>query len=153
MHFTLRVAPARLLRCAGAFVCICLITACENSPLKRQTALDIGTDTIQLSRDVDLHEIVIKSETGKDFEPARLSAKTGDVLRFKTADARTHVVSFIEASLPDAAKQLFASKNQLRSPPLVVSGVTWIVTLDTAPAGTYRFRCETHGYGGEVVIK
>lgn len=130
------------------------LAACENSPLKREQSLDIGSDTIKLESGVDIQDIAVKHASGsKDFEPAALEAEAGDVLRFRTADATTHVVSFDDAALPSAARDLFASKNQLRSPPLLASGVTWLVTLAGVPAGVYTFRCETHGAVGRVTVK
>lgn len=149
MSLQSKAAPARL-RCAGALVLVALLFGCKDSPLKREQSLDVGTDTIKLAAGTDIHDITIKSETGKDFAPASLQAKTGDVLRFTTADSRTHVVTF---DVPVEARQVFESKSQLRSPPLLVNGVQWIVSLEGAPRGEYGFRCETHGYRGAVAVR
>ena len=127
-----------------------MLLGCKDSPLRREQKLDVGTDTVTLSAKTDIHEITIKSETGKDFAPAALTAKPGDVLRFVTADARTHMVTF---DVPVEARSLFESKGQMRSPPLLQAGVTWIVALEGAPRGEYKYRCETHGYGGSVLVK
>src|SRR5687768_3040311 len=146
-------APARPFRgCAGAlaFLVLCL-TGCENSPLRREQKLDLGNDTITLEKGT-IHDVRVTSAAG-EFAPASLEARTGDVVRYVTADSRTHVLSFDGPSLPAAARQVFESKHQLRSPPLVVQGAAWIITLEGVPAGTYTYRCESHNFTGTIVVK
>ena len=148
-------APARRYRRAGVFVfALWVLAACENSPLKREQSLDIGSDTIKLESGVDIHDIAIKhAAAARDFEPGSLASDVGDVLRFRTLDATTHVISFDESTLPATARDLFAAKNQLRSPPLLSAGVTWLVSLAGAPPGVYTYRCETHGAVGRVTVE
>jgi plastocyanin len=129
-----------------------LLSSCRDAPLRDET-LDIGGDTIRLAPGVRVHDIRIRARTGAEFEPDSVQARAADVLRFQTADARTHVIAFQDSILPAAARNWLAAKSQLRSPPLVVEGATWIVSLENAPAGTYTFQCVTHGVSGRVIVQ
>jgi plastocyanin len=151
-----RAALARPIRgCAGAFVFwgLSLIAACDESPLRREAKLDIGSDTISLAPGVKIHDLVLRSVAGGEFEPAATQIRSGDVVRFTTRDSRTHVIEFEEAKLPAVALELFKARTQLRSPPLLVDGATWIVSFEGAPAGQYPFRCVSHGARGSVTVK
>jgi plastocyanin len=127
--------------------------ACERTPFQRAESLDVGGDTIQLAPGVAVHDVQVRNSEDGDFAPALDSARSGDVVRFTTADSRTHLIAFDEASLPGNARSLFESKMQLSSPPLVVQGATWIVSLENAPAGTYTFVCSTHNQRGTLIVR
>jgi plastocyanin len=140
--------------CAGAFVLLLLVlTGCKDSPFRRETKLDIGTDTITLAKGVTVHDIVVQSVTGGEFQPAAVEIRTGDVVRFRMEDSRTHVLAFDDAGTPEAVRQLFRTKSQDRSPPLVAKGATWIVSFEAVPAGNYTYRCATHGVSGRVTVR
>ena len=153
MRQTLCAAPARPHRgCVGVFVLLVLVGACERQPFKRSESLDVGGDTIQLAPGVAIHDVQVRSNADGDFAPAQDSARSGDVVRFTTTDSRTHMIAFDEASLPGNAPALFEAKSQLRSPPLVVQGAAWVVSLENAPAGTYTFVCTTHNQRGTLIV-
>jgi plastocyanin len=146
-------APARPLKgCVGAFVLLVCLSSCERTPFKRAESLDVGGDTIQLAPGVEVHDVQVRNSTDSDFAPASVDARSGDVVRFTTTDSRTHLIEFDEASLPGNALSLFQSKTQLRSPPLLVQGATWVVSLENAPAGTYTFLCSTHNARGTLTV-
>ena len=126
---------------------------CENLPLRREKTIDIGGDTITLPKGVRVVDVRVGGRSNLEFEPAAVRARTGDVVRFTTADSRTHLIEFDTASLPAAAKNLFATKVQLRSPPLLVQGAAWIVSLDGAPPGEYTFRCQSHDTTGRLTVR
>ena len=132
-----------------SFVC-----ACEGAPLKRQEKLDLGDKQVVLAPGARVHEVLVEniSET-KDFNPSTIRAHAGDVVRFTTADPRTHALAFDEERLPGNARQVFNGRGQLRSPPLVVKGASWIVSLEAAAPGTYRFQCTVHGVWGQIVVE
>ena len=151
-----RAALARPIRgCAGAFVfwVLPLIAACDESPLRREAKLDIGADTITLAAGVKIHDLVLRSIAGGEFEPATAQIRAGDVVRFTTRDSRTHIIEFEEAGLPPTAADTFRSRSQLRSPPLLVDGAIWIVSFEGAPAGQYPFRCISHGARASITVK
>jgi plastocyanin len=128
------------------------LTSCRESPL-RDERLDIGSDTIQLAPGVEVRDVHVRAVGSTEFEPASLTAQTGDIIRFRTDDARTHMLVFDEASLPTGARERFANRSQLRSPPLLVEGATWIVSLQDIPRGTYTFRCLQHGVTGRINVQ
>ncbi|MGH7467703.1 MAG: cupredoxin domain-containing protein [Longimicrobiales bacterium] len=119
----------------------------------RDEKLDIGSDTIDLAPGVEIREIRVRLQSESEFEPARVQARVGDVIRFQTSDARTHVLGFLEDSIPPGGREWLASRSQLRSPPLLVEGATWIVSLEGAPPGAYTFHCVTHGLTGRIAIE
>ena len=147
-------APARPLKgCVGAFVLLVVFAACERAPFKRAESLDIGGDTIQLAPGVEVHDVQVRSSTDGDFAPASVDVRAGDVVRFTTTDSRTHLIEFDEATLPGNARSLFESKTQLRSPPLLVQGATWVGSLENAPAGRYTLVCSTHNARGTITVR
>jgi plastocyanin len=151
-----RAAPAHPASgCSGAFVLLLalLCSGCENSPLRREKTLDIGGDTITLERGVRIVDVRVGGQANPEFAPVDLRARVGDVVRFTTADSRTHLIDFDTAAMPPAAKTLFASKTQLRSPPLLVNGTIWIVSLAGAAPGDYTFHCRTHEATGRLTVK
>ena len=136
--------------CAGVF--LFLLGACGDQPgAQKDRTLELEGDTITLPAGVDLHEVRIRTGAQyKDFQPAQVQAKAGDYLRFTTADNLTHAIVF-EVSAPAQVKFL-EDKHQLRSPPLIRNGATWVVALEGAPAGTYAFRCLVHNDRGQLII-
>ncbi len=153
MIFPQLTTPAhRLFLCAGVFVMCLAGAACENAGIPEgDRTLELANDTIVLPPGVNLHDVAVRTGNGyKDFTPADVQAKPGDYLRFKTADNRTHSL-VLEAATPEQ-KAFLESKNQLRSPPLVSNGASWVVVLQDAPAGTYVFRCQVHNDSGRLVV-
>jgi plastocyanin len=156
LNLTFCVAPARPVKgLAGVSVLLLsvLLAGCKDSPLRRDETLDIGSDTIQLAAGVQVRNVSVRWQADGDFDPKAVQASVGDVVRFRTGDAHTHVLVFDEASLPPGARERMAAKSQLRSPPLVIEGATWIVSLDGAPPGTYTFQCLSHSATGQITVQ
>jgi plastocyanin len=148
-------APARLLRkCAGAFVLVLFVTSCENASLigdKKDRTLELAADTIDVPEGVDLHDVkLVTDPQSKDFEPAQLRAAPGDYVRFTTGDSRTHAIVFDAPA--SEIRSFLESTGQLRSPPLVTKGASWVIALDKAPPGTYVFRCLMHNHSGQLTV-
>jgi plastocyanin len=148
------LAPARsITSCAGAFVCALVVLACEKAPLVEQKdrTLELAGDTIDLPAGVDLHDVGIRTaEQYRDFEPRQVQAKPGDYLRFTTQDRRTHAIVF-DVTQPQQ-RAFLESTRQLRSPPLVTIGASWVIALKDAPAGNYPFRCLVHQDAGQLTV-
>jgi len=143
----LRAAPARsLAERAGALVlALTAVAACESAPGTQQRAtLQVGDTTIDLGGIVTVHDVSVAQMTRGDFDPPSVTAHPGDVLHFQTVDMRTHALAFDEDLLQPEVRTALAQKQQLRSPPLVTEGTSWIVSLDGVPPGTYRITCLTH---------
>jgi plastocyanin len=138
---------------AGVFICAWLLVACERAPLVEQKdrTLELAGDTIELPAGVDLHDVGIRTGAQhRDFEPRQVQARTGDYLRFTTQDSRTHAVVF-DVGTPEL-RTFLESTGQLRSPPLVTKGASWVIALKNAPAGNYPFRCLVHNDSGQLIV-
>jgi plastocyanin len=85
---------------------------------------------------------LITDEKGNYFEPAQISAKQGDVIRF-TLVSGVHNVSF------PAANNANASNLPETSPYLQLPGQTHDLLVEL-PAGEYAFQCDPHAALGMV---
>lgn len=139
-------APAHTIRvCAGVFIFCAALAACEDGVRLGNNGprtLELDSDTVQLESGVTLHDVKVVSTPAGDFDPAQLTAKSGDVLRFTSADNRTHALAIQPPN--DAAQSALAAGGQLRSPPLVAHGTAWVISLKGIPAGTYTVSCISH---------
>ena len=154
VKFHCRRAPAHYLSsCAGAFVLL-LLSGCERGPIigeQKDRTLEIEGDTIDVPSGTDLHDIVVRtSQQSRDFEPSQIQARPGDYLRFTVDDSRTHAIVF-EPSAAEA-RTFLETGGQLRSPPLVTKGTSWVIALKGAPPGQYPFRCVIHNDTGQLTI-
>lgn len=144
----------KLKTCAGVFLLLTLICACDRGSLageKKDRTLELAGDTIDVPSGVDLHDVAVRTNPqSKDFDPGNVQAAPGDYLRFTTADNRTHAIVF-EAVTPEI-RTFLEQSGQLRSPPLVNNGASWVIALEKAPAGVYRFRCLMHHDTGQLTV-
>lgn len=152
-------APAHLrTRCAGvlfvAWVAYAASACREAAPaLDEPATLELDGETIQLARGVQVVEIeVARASAGREFEPASAAAETGDVVRFIARDGHSHAVAFDGAALEPAALAFLQRTGQLRGPPLLNDGTSWIVSLDGAPPGDYPYVCLTHDQRGVITV-
>ena len=81
------------------------------------------------------------------FEPANLTVKAGDGVKWIMVSGGPHNVAF--QNVPDAAKgQLSANMpNQLKeltSPMMMNANETYIMSFANVPAGDYNYVCEPH---------
>ncbi|MGQ0814219.1 MAG: cupredoxin domain-containing protein [Gemmatimonadota bacterium] len=147
-------APAHaLLVCAGVFVFCAVIAACDDLPKlaggRRTVELDSGS--VQLDSGVKLHDVQIKSDQEGDFNPEQIKAKRGDVVRFTSADTRTH--AFVIRPPSEQGRAVLDTSGQLRSPPLVAQGQAWVVSLKGLPAGTYTVSCISHAGTATIQVQ
>ena len=77
---------------------------------------------------------------------------SGDAVRFTTADPRPHAVAFELDSLAPPVRQYLERTGQLRGPPLVSEGTTWLIILEDAPPGVYPFYCRAHDTRGQLTV-
>lgn len=85
---------------------------------------------------------MVTDGAGNYFEPADLTVKPGDVVRF-VLDSGVHNVSF------PAAENAGARDLPEASPYLQLPGQTWDLVVDMAP-GTYQYQCDPHALLGMV---
>lgn len=87
------------------------------------------------------------------FDPANITIKQGDGIKWIMVSGGPHNVAFINT--PDAAKsQLSANmQNQMKeltSPMMMNPNETYIVSFANVPAGKYDYHCEPHAAMGMV---
>jgi plastocyanin len=148
-------APAHsLLGCAGVVFCGLLIVAgCRDVAPPRPVVIELEADTITLPLGARIVEIEVARKPAGEFEPATVVANVGDVVRFVAKDGHSHAIVFVaDQVIPDGAAFLERT-GQLRGPPLVRDGATWLVSLDGAPPGQYGFTCLTHGGSGTINVQ
>lgn len=114
--------------------------------------LELANDTIQLAEGVTLVDVTVRRSAEGDFDPAAVEARSGDVVRFIADDNGGHAIVFENTALGADARDYLERTGQMRSPPLIASGSSWVVTLEGAPAGDYPFRCTTHGESGRLSV-
>jgi len=134
--------------------CFILAAACEAPPqLQPPAELELEDRTVLLERGAEIVDIRLRSpSTGDPVLPDSVDARPGDVLRFIAADALVHAVAFDDSALSPEQHAFLESTGQLRSPPLLAVGSSWVVSLEAAPPGRYPFRSLTHDAHGVVVL-
>jgi hypothetical protein len=150
-----RARRARTGVCLSLLSTLLVAAACRDvAPVDRPALLELAADTIELPRNVALHEIRLRQRHGgTPIEPPRVDARVGDVLRFVATDALGYSIRFQHARLAPDALAFLDATNQLASPPLLSEGAAWVVSLDGAPAGEYPFLSANQGIEGVVVVQ
>lgn len=96
------------------------------------------------------HEVrMIMEGTTARFEPANLTIRSGDRIRFTTATGGPHNVAFDPAKIADAAEPRIAAgmpnpMMPLTGPFVINAGDSYTVTFAGVPAGRYEFFCLPH---------
>jgi plastocyanin len=151
-----RPAPAALRGFAGAsfFASFILLAACRDAGRPDPRVLVLGSDTIVLPDSIALVEIRIgrRDDGGMSVEPASVDARTGDVVRIESLDNGAHAIAFDASRLTPEAVAFLETTGQLRGPPLLDEGAAWVINLEHAPPGSYRFVCATHGESGTITV-
>jgi plastocyanin len=108
------------------------------------------------------HEVKMLGDAqGYRFEPANITVKAGDGIKFTMVSGGPHNVAFDPATVPDAAKaQLDANISEkmaeLQSAMKMNPGESITVSFANIPAGTYSFNCTPHlamGMKGTVTVQ
>jgi plastocyanin len=108
------------------------------------------------------HEVkMIGDAQGYRYEPANITLKQGDGIRFTMVSGGPHNVAFDPATVPAAVQgQLDANisekMGQLSSTMKMNAGETITVSFASIPAGKYPFYCTPHlalGMKGEITVQ
>jgi len=102
---------------------------------------------------------MIGDGTTYKFDPANVTIKQGDGIKWIMVSGGPHNVAFIDT--PAAAQaQLSANMPQqmkeLTSPMMMTPNETYIVSFANVPAGTYNYHCEPHaamGMKGSITVQ
>lgn len=116
--------------------------------------LELAADTIRLEPGVTVSDVVVRTAiSGRAvFEPETVRVRSGDVVRFVAADRHLHAIAFDAGQLSAEAARFLEQTNQLKGPPLLTEGASWIVSLAAAPPGVYPFVDLSHGARGTVIV-
>ncbi|HEY6948020.1 MAG TPA: plastocyanin/azurin family copper-binding protein [Gemmatimonadales bacterium] len=94
------------------------------------------------------------------FVPARVTAKPGDVLRFRVSSGAPHNVTFEAEGLPAGAREALDAAmpdrtGDLSGPVLDHPGAEYRIVVPALPAGRYPFFCTPHrvyDMRGELIV-
>jgi len=96
------------------------------------------------------HEVkMIGDEKGYRFEPAEITIKAGDAIKYVNVTGGPHNVSFDPAAVPaDVKAQLAANMpnttSELSSPMLVQPNEAYTISFGNIKPGTYEAHCTPH---------
>jgi plastocyanin len=104
---------------------------------------------------------MVGDDKGYRFEPAEITIKQGDGIRWEFVSMGPHNVAFDPAKVPANAKaQLSANMpnqmGELSSPMMNAPGENYTISFANVPAGTYDYTCTPHqmmGMNGKVTIQ
>lgn len=107
------------------------------------------------------HEIkMIGDAQGYRFEPANVTVKAGDGIKFVMITGGPHNVAFDPATVPaDSKDQLFANMPNATdgsSPMMMNPNEAWTLSLGNIKPGKYPFHCTPHlamGMKGEITVQ
>lgn len=98
----------------------------------------------------ETHEIkMVGDATTYKYEPAEITIKAGDGIKFTMVSGGPHNVAFDPATISAAAKpQLMANMTEqvteLSGKFLQTAGDSYVISFAGVPAGTYEFFCTPH---------
>ena len=104
---------------------------------------------------------MVGDEKGYRFEPADITVKQGDGIKFVMVSGGPHNVAFPPESTPAAAKaQLSANMpnqmSELSGPLLVNPNEAYTISFANVPAGKYEYHCTPHlamNMKGTITVK
>jgi plastocyanin len=108
------------------------------------------------------HEVkMIGDDKGYRFDPADITIKSGDAVKFIMVSGGPHNVSFDPAAVPaDSKAQLDANMDQkmseLSSPMLMNPNETYTISFGGIKPGKYDFHCTPHlamGMKGSITVQ
>ena len=106
---------------------------------------------------------MLGDEKGYRFDPANITVKAGDAIKFTNVSGGPHSVGFDPAKVPPAVQpQLGAnmpgdhSMGALEGPMLLQPNETYVISFAKIPAGSYDFHCTPHlalGMKGVITVQ
>ena len=96
------------------------------------------------------HEVkMIGDASGYKFEPAALTIKAGDAVKYIMVSGGPHNVAFLNVTNAAAKSQLDANMAgqkmaEMSSPMLMQPNEAYTISFANVPAGTYEYQCTPH---------
>ncbi|HEY5544736.1 MAG TPA: plastocyanin/azurin family copper-binding protein [Gemmatimonadaceae bacterium] len=108
-----------------------------------------------------IHEVhMVGDATGYRYEPANITVKSGDGIKFIMISGGPHNVAFDPATIPaDQKDQLFANMPESmdgNSPMFMTPNQEWVLSLGNIKPGKYPFHCTPHlalNMRGEITVE
>lgn len=153
---------------------ICALAACRGSergtPTDRGSSAGPAVDSASPSTPGavtaapitgTVHEVKMLGDAkGYRYDPAEITVKPGDGVRFVNVTGGPHNVAFDAATIPsDVREQLWANMPNAAggsSPVLSLPNETWTLSLGNIKPGTYPYYCVPHlvaGMKGVITVK
>lgn len=146
-------APGRLSRRSGALVFGLVVTLAASACDAVSGGSTITLDSAEVSIDGSVHDVTIAGAGAVDsIAPEMVQARVGDAIRFVVEDRRPHAIMFTAERLEAPVREYLERTSQLRGPPLVNEGSSWVVLLEDAVPGRYPFHCRSHDAAGEITV-
>jgi len=129
----------------------------EASAAEIQSATAAPVGAVESTADQAVHTVnMILTDAGEyRFEPAKLTIKAGDTVRWVNVSGGPHNVQF-KGGIPDGAESVLSAAMEgrtigpLSGSLLVTDGQTYEINFTGAPAGTYHYVCTPHELLGMV---
>jgi plastocyanin len=108
------------------------------------------------------HEVKMYGDAkGYRYEPATLTIKSGDGVKYVMVDGAPHNVNFVNVTAPAVAAQLDANMpgqklGPLNGPMLLQPNEAYTVSFGKIPAGKYDYQCVPHaalGMKGTITVQ
>ena len=108
------------------------------------------------------HEVKMYGDAkGYRFEPATITIKSGDGIKYTLVDGGPHNVNYINVTDPAAKAQLDANMpgqkmGELNGPMIMQPNEAYTVSFGKVPAGKYDYQCVPHaalGMKGSVTVQ
>ena len=108
------------------------------------------------------HEVkMLGDEKGYRFEPANITVKQGDGIRFQMVSGGPHNVAFDVDKIPANAKAALAANmpnqmGELSSPMMMNPNESYTISFANVPTGDYPYHCTPHlalGMKGVVTVQ
>ena len=137
----------------GLLFCLLLLTACSQDGTPPRDVVRLDEGEVQLPEGARRHDVQLHGvDSREEISPATVAAQQGDAIAFTADDAITHSVVFLADRLDSAQVAFLEQGGQMRGPPLLSEGSSWVVSLSAAPAGDYPFACALHGGQGVIHV-
>lgn len=133
---------------------VALLAACDERVGERgRTVIELEDgETVELDDGAVAVDVVLLGAGRAGMLADTVRIRPGDVVRFVAGDPMPHAVVFDASLLPTEAAAFLERSGQLRGPPLVETGASWIVSFDGAPPGAYPFADLSQDVHGVVLV-
>jgi plastocyanin len=108
------------------------------------------------------HEVkMVGDAQGYRFEPAEITAKPGDGIKFVFVSQGPHNVAFDPATIPAEFKAVMMGnmpeqQGELSGKMLLAAGESYTISLGGVAPGTYEFHCTPHiamNMKGKIIVQ